>query len=102
MNEVAFLEMNVEEFAGHLGFYGDGVASDVADGSQLHRHDPLRGLRYKDGNSRRLRRRRGLFLRTPGDRHKNDQERGPESEFRPAQEFRFRSREHRSMTVQRS
>ena len=99
MNEVALFEMHVKKFAGHLGFHGDGVASDVADGSQLHWHGPLRDLRHNDGNSRRVRRRRRLLLRTPGGRHKNEKKRGPESEFRPAQGFRFRACEHGRMTV---
>ncbi|PYU21155.1 MAG: hypothetical protein DMG30_18470 [Acidobacteria bacterium] len=89
MNKVALLEMHVKKFAGHLGFHGNGIASDVADGGQLHRHGPLRDLRHKDGNRRGDRRRRGLLLRTPGGRKKNEKKRGPKSEFRPEQQFDF-------------
>ena len=44
LNEVGLFEMNFEKFAGHLGFHGDGIGFDVANGSQLHRLGRLRSL----------------------------------------------------------
>ncbi len=74
MNEVAFLEMDFEKLAGHLGFHGHGNGIDVADCRELHGHRLLSDLCHHNRNGRRACRRSSLLLRAAGDQCNRGQE----------------------------